>query len=72
MTLLTRDTQVSRVGIFFHHFEFSQKLADLAARLFLPWANDLPHGGGGEDLAPILQEIHKLSKTLWNMKGRLI
>ena len=72
MTPFTRDTQVSRVGIFFHHFEFSQKPADLAALLFLPWANDLPQGGGGEDLAPILQEIQKLSKTLWNMKERSI
>ena len=70
MTPFTRDTQVSRVGIFFHRFEFSQKPADLATRLFLSWANDLPQGV--EDLAPILQEIQKLSKTLWNMKGRLI
>ena len=67
MTFFTRDTQVSRVRIrriFVHHFEFSLKTADLAARLLLSWAHDLPRGGG-EDLAPFLQEIHKLStKTL--------
>ena len=32
MAFLTRDTQVSRVRIFVHHFEFSLKNADLAAR----------------------------------------
>ena len=47
MTPFTRDTQVSRVEIFFHHFEFSQRTADLAAGLFLSCANDLPQEGGG-------------------------
>ena len=52
MTFFTRDTQVSRVRIrriFVHHFEFSLKTADLAARLLLSCAHDLPEGG---DLCP--------------------
>ena len=46
MAFLTRDTQVSRVRIFVHHFEFSLKSADLAARLLLSFAHDLPQRGG--------------------------
>ena len=57
MTLLTRDTQVSRM--FVYHFEFSLKTADLPAQLRLSCVHDLPQGG--EDLAPFLQEMHKLS-----------
>ena len=47
MTFFTRDTQVSRVRIrriFVHHFEFSLKTADPAARLLLSGAHDLPQG----------------------------
>ena len=46
MAFLTRDTQVSRVRIFVHHFEFSIKSADLAAQLLLSCAHDLPQRGG--------------------------
>ena len=35
----------SRVWIFVHHFEFSLKTADLAARLLLSCAHNLPPGG---------------------------
>ena len=69
MTFFTRDNQVSRVRIwriFVHHLEFSLKTADLAARFLLSCTHDLPQeGGGGEDLAPFLLEIHKLpTRTL--------
>ena len=50
MTFFTQDTQVSRVRIrrmFVHHFEFSLKTADLASRLLLSCAHDLPPAGGG-------------------------
>ena len=48
MTFFTRDTQVSRVRIFVHRFEFSVNIADLAARLLLSCAHDprQPWGGG--------------------------
>ena len=46
MTFFTRDTPVSRVWIFVHHFEFSLKTADRAARLLLLCAHDLPQGEG--------------------------
>ena len=60
MTFFTRDTQVSRVRIFVHRFEFSVNIADLAARLLLSCAHDLrqPGGGGGEIWLLFLQEIH--------------
>ena len=52
MTFFTRDTQVSRVRIFVHRFEFSVNIADLAARLLLSCAHDLRQpGGGGGNLA---------------------
>ena len=67
MTFFTRDNQVSRVRIrriFVHHFEFSLKTADLAARFLLSCAHALPQRGGG-DLAPFLLEIYKLpTRTL--------
>ena len=47
MTFFTRDTQVSRVRIFVHRFEFSVNIADLAARLLLSCAHDLRQRGGG-------------------------
>ena len=46
MTLFTRDTQVSRVWILVHHFEFSLKTADLTARLLLSCPHDLPQMEG--------------------------
>ena len=46
MTFFTRDTQVSRVRIFVHRFEFSVNIADLAARLLLSCAHDLRQRGG--------------------------
>ena len=65
MAFFNRDTQVSRSLNLcpLHHFEFSVKTGDRAARLLLSCAHDLPQG---EDLAPFfLQEIQKLStKTL--------
>ena len=76
MTFLTRDIQVSRVRIrrtFVHHFEFFLKTAHLEARLpttliLRPWS-----APRGEDFAPFLLEIHKLStKTLWNIEERPI
>ena len=52
MTFFTRDTQVSRVRIFVHRFEFSVNIADLAARLLLSCVHDLRQpGGGGGNLA---------------------
>ena len=54
MTFFTRDTQVSRVRIFVHRFEFSVNIADLAARLLLSCAHDLRQRGG----LLFLQEIH--------------
>ena len=42
---MTRDTEVSRVWIFVHHFEFSLKTAGLAALLLLSCAHDLPQVG---------------------------
>ena len=49
-----------------HHFEFSLKTADLAARILLSRAHYMaPGGGGGGIWLVLLQEIQKLStKTL--------
>ena len=58
MTFFTRDTQVSRVRIFVHRFEFSVNIADLAARLLLSCAHDLRQRGGGDIWLLFLQEIH--------------
>ena len=58
MTFFTRGTQVSRVSIFFYHFEFSLNSAELTARPFLSCAHDLPQG---VEFGSFLPEIHKLS-----------
>ena len=46
MTFFTRDTHVVKCESSPHHFEFSLKTAELAARLLLSCTHDIPQGGG--------------------------
>ena len=66
MTLFTRDNQVSRVWIFVQYYRWPCSPAGFILYIYLILSAP---GGGGEDLAPFLQEIHKLSTKIFRNMG---
>ena len=57
MIFFTRDTQVSPVWLFVHHFEFSLKTADLAAGYFILRLWSPPGGGFGSSCQKVTEQL---------------